>query len=99
MQLVEVPPLEPEPPVAEPEPAPARSTVVELPFRGPREWNLWDLERRARDRAGQDPFRDEEWAALFVNLREYATPDGMLPPEFDELVRESFNELLLAGRS
>jgi hypothetical protein len=84
-------------PPPEPEPAPARSTVVELPTRGAREWNLWDLERRARERAGQDPFRAEEWAALFVYLREYASPDGMLPPEFDDLIRDSFGDLLLAG--
>jgi hypothetical protein len=100
VQLVEVPPLPPEPPpMREAEPVPARSTVVELPTRGPREWNLWDLERRARERAGLDTFRDEEWAALLVYLREYATPDGMLPPEFDDLIRESFGDLLLAGRT
>ncbi len=74
--------------------------MTELPFRGgPREWNLWDLERRAREQAGRDPLRDEEWGALFVYLREYATPDGMLPVDFDDLVRESFGELLVAGHS
>ena len=93
--LVEVPPLPPERP--EPAPIAIPTTVVELPSRGPREWNLWDLERRARERTGEDPFRDEEWAALFVYLREYASPDGMLPPEFDDLLRESFGDLLLAG--
>jgi hypothetical protein len=73
--------------------------VAELPIRGPREWNLWDLERRAREQSGRDPYRDEERAALFVYLREYATPDGMLPIDFDELVRESFGDLLTAGHS
>ena len=74
--------------------------MTELPFRGgPREWNLWDLERRAREQVGRNPLRDEEWAALFVYLREYATPDGMLPIDFDDLVRESFGELLVAGQS
>jgi hypothetical protein len=95
VQLVEPLP-EPEPEPALPQ-APAATAVVELPTRGPREWNLWDLERRARERAGEDPMRDEEWAALFVYLREYATPDGMLPPEFDPLVRESFAGLLAAA--
>jgi hypothetical protein len=96
VQLAEVPPLPPEPePKPEPEPV---TTVVELPSRATREWNLWDLERRARERVGEDPGRDQEWAALFVYLREYASPDGMLPPEFDDLIRESFGELLLTGR-
>ena len=95
VQLVEAPP--PPEPVRTPAPVAARSTVVELPSRGPREWNLWDLERRARERAGEDANRDEEWAALFVNLREYASPDGMLPPEFDDLIRDSFGDLVLVG--
>jgi hypothetical protein len=60
----------------------------------PRRWNLWDLERLARDEAQRDPARYEEWSFLFVNLRHFATPDGSLPAEFDGLVRESFGELL-----
>ncbi|MBD0348978.1 MAG: hypothetical protein ICV59_07485 [Thermoleophilia bacterium] len=86
---VEVP-REPEP---EPVASPAPPAVVELPLRRGAGWNLWELERRARERAGGDVQRDEEWAALLVYLREYASPDGMLPAEFDELVRESFAEL------
>jgi len=100
VELAAVPPLPPEP-VPEPEPVVPedRSAVVELPFRaGPREWNLWDLERLARERHGEDPYRDEEWSALFVYLREYASPDGMLPADFDDLIRSSFGELLTAGR-
>ena len=92
VQLVEAPP-------PEPEPVPTPSPVVALPRRGDAGWNLWDLERRARERAGEDAWRDEEWAALFVYLREYASPDGMLPAEFDDLVRESFAELLAAERA
>jgi hypothetical protein len=96
--LVVVPAPPPEPSVVvEPPPAAASdgASVVELPYRGgPREWNLWDLERRAREQAGRDPWRDEEWQALFVYLREYASPDGMLPADFDDLVRQSFGELL-----
>jgi hypothetical protein len=61
-----------------------------------REWNLWDLERRARERAG-DAQRDEEWSALFTHLRVFANTDGTLPKEFDELVRESFGELIEAA--
>jgi hypothetical protein len=60
----------------------------------PRRWNLWDLERRARAEAQRDPLRYEEWSYLFVHLRQFATPDGSLPLEFDGLVRESFGDLL-----
>ena len=93
-ELAVPPPSPPEPVVPE-----DGSAVVDLPVRGgPHEWNLWDLERLARERHGEDPYRDEEWSALFVYLREYASPDGMLPADFDDLVRSSFGELLTAGR-
>jgi hypothetical protein len=89
---------EPEPvPVApaEPEPAP----VATLPLLAqPQEWNVWEIERLARERSGADPVRDEEWGYLLVYLREFASPDGVLPTEFDGLVRDSFGELV-AGRS
>jgi outer membrane biosynthesis protein TonB len=82
--------------------ADAPAGVVDLRTRvtvQPRHWNLWDLERRARDEAQRDPLRYEEWSYLFVHLRQFATPDGSLPVEFDDLVRESFGELLEhAGR-
>lgn len=57
-----------------------------------REWNLWELERRARDYAGGDAV-PEEWAAMFMHLREFANSDGQLPERFDSLVRESFPQL------
>jgi outer membrane biosynthesis protein TonB len=95
-----VPPPAPVPPAPQPrpvQPAPAASGVVDMRTRvtaQPRRWNLWDLERRARDEAQRDPARYEEWSYLFVHLRQFATPDGSLPTEFDGLVRESFGELL-----
>jgi hypothetical protein len=99
-----VPPPPPEPapppplqPAAEPVRPAASSGVVDLRMRAtvqPRRWNLWDLERRARDELPRDPIRYEEWSYLFVHLRQFATPDGSLPTEFDGLVRESFGELL-----
>jgi hypothetical protein len=61
-----------------------------------REWNLWELERRARDYAGADAV-PEEWAAIFMHLREFANSDGRLPAQFDSLVRESFPELTRVG--
>jgi hypothetical protein len=62
-----------------------------------RGWNLWELERLARAAAERHPDRAQEWAYLFVYLREFASPDGALPPEFDGLVRESFAEVLEAS--
>jgi hypothetical protein len=62
----------------------------------PREWNLWDLERLAREQAGNVD-RAEEWTALFVHLRVFANADGVLPKEFDRLVRESFGQLIEAA--
>jgi hypothetical protein len=65
-----------------------------------REWNLWELERLAHAGAERHTERSQEWAYLFVHLRQFANPDGALPPEFDGLVRESFGELLDApGRA
>ncbi len=98
-----VPTPPPPPPPVEPEvpqpvrPAAAAPDVIDMRTRvtaQPRRWNLWDLERRARDEAQRDPVRYEEWSYLFVHLRQFATPDGSLPTEFDGLVRESFGELL-----
>jgi hypothetical protein len=87
---------QPEPePEPEPEPKPEPPRVVALPLsETPREWNVWELERLARDRAGDDPIRDEEWSYLLVYLREFASPDGILPTDFDALVRESFGDLI-----
>ncbi|HEU4941919.1 MAG TPA: hypothetical protein VFT18_01545 [Gaiellaceae bacterium] len=86
------PALEPEP---EPEPEPEVEAVPERAYGGPpREWSLWDLERLVRENAGDR--RQEEWGALILSLREFAEADGLLPVEFDDLVRESFGGLLAA---
>ena len=87
------PPPEPETePEPEPEPEP---TVAYLPVnQEPREWNLWDLERAVREHAGDDIVQNEERAYLLVYLREFAGPDGMLPVDFDGLVRDAFGDLL-----
>jgi hypothetical protein len=76
--------------------APEPQSVVEFRPRTiqPREWNLWDLERIAREEAPEHPERRDEWAYLFVHLRQFASADGSLPAEFDGLVRESFGGLL-----
>ena len=78
-------------PRPEPEPEPV---TPERPLE--REWNIWDLERLAREQAG-DAARDQEWAALFMHLRQFANADGVLPTQFDGLVRESFSRLIQAA--
>ena len=93
-----VPPSAPTAPIApEPSPAPGEPAAV-VPFRRstfmPREWNLWELERLARDEGRRNPARGQEWSFLFLHLRQFAGPDGVLPADFDGLVRESFGELL-----
>jgi hypothetical protein len=99
MRLRSVPAPASEPPASEP-PAvaapPADSPVVAFSARTavPRSWNLWDLERIAREGVRTQPERRDEWAYLFLHLRQFATADGSLPTEFDGLVRESFAGLL-----
>jgi hypothetical protein len=90
---------EPEPePVPEP-PSPPAEPIARLPIQSePREWNLWELERVAREAAGADTARDEERSFLLMYLREFADPDGMLPVDFDPLVRETFGDVLGAVR-
>jgi hypothetical protein len=101
------PPLRPVPsPAPQPPPQPATPPaaaragapgVVDLRLRTTaqaRRWNLWDLERLARDELQREPERFQELSYLFVHLRQFASPDGSLPTEFDPLVRESLGDLL-----
>jgi outer membrane biosynthesis protein TonB len=87
------PPPEPEP-EPEPEPVPARVFAFIPANEGPREWNLWELERAARDHATDDVARNEERSYLLMYLREFAGPDGILPADFDGLVRDAFGDVL-----
>ena len=101
--LASVPNPEPEP---EPEPEAEleqeqeqeqgpRSTVVPIGVSAePQIWNLGDLERLTREASGSDAVRDEERTFLLMYLREFAGPDGLLPIDFDGLVRDSFGELV-----
>ena len=59
----------------------------------PQEWKLWELDRLVREAVGLDPGRDEELTYLLHYLREFASPEGVLPISFDALVRESFGEI------
>jgi outer membrane biosynthesis protein TonB len=90
-------PTPPEPqPAAEPEPVEETLPAVAfLPVNDtPREWNLWELERAAREHTTDDVARNEERAYLLMYLREFAGPDGVLPSDFDSLVRDAFGDLL-----
>jgi outer membrane biosynthesis protein TonB len=93
------PPPEPEPapepePVPKPEPEPSRVVAFTPANDSPREWNLWELERVAREHASGDVARDEERSYLLMYLREFAGADGVLPADFDGLVRDAFGDVL-----
>jgi hypothetical protein len=88
----------PPPPVAAPPPPVAPSTPPAAPPAGDGGWNLWALERAAREQAGRNPVRDEERSFLLMYLREFADAEGNLPDEFDGLVRDSFGDLVGSGR-
>jgi hypothetical protein len=81
-------------PVPEPELSSGAAVVPIGVAPGPRQWNIRDLEQLAREHAGSDPIADEERTFLLKYLRDFAGPDGMLPPDFDELVRQSFGGIV-----
>lgn len=86
---------EPEPELeSEPEPEPSQVVAFTPANDGPRECNLWELERVARDNASGDVARDEERSYLLMYLREFAGADGVLPADFDGLVRDAFGDVL-----
>ena len=94
-RIVAVPTPPPEPqPARDPEPEAARVVAFIPANDGPREWNLWELERAARDHATDDIVRNEERSYLLMYLREFAGPDGVLPTDFDGLVRDAFGDVL-----
>lgn len=57
-------------------------------------WNLLVLERLVDDRGDEFPDRRDEWASTLYFLREYAAPDGTVPPSFDRLIHDTFAELV-----
>jgi hypothetical protein len=78
-----------------PRPVSLRTAPVERPVApGPRPVrNLWDLDRLAQRRAGDN----EEIAFLLFYLRDFADPAGLLPTDFEPLIRETFGSLLAAA--
>ncbi|HZQ88584.1 MAG TPA: hypothetical protein VFA42_01100 [Gaiellaceae bacterium] len=97
--LVPVPSPEPEhvpapTPPPEPELLPPAAVTPISPAPAARRWNVSDLERLAREHAGGDPILDEERTFLLMYLRDFAGPDGLLPADFDDLVRKSFGGIV-----
>jgi len=85
-------PVAVEEPVAEPEPEfePVSDTTPVSDTREPQQWNVWEIERALRASGESNEERD----FLLIYLRDYAGPDGVLPLDFDELVRESFPDVV-----
>lgn len=92
-----VEPVAPEPAVTAEEPRVVAMTPRSLGV--PQRWNLWELERVAREQSGADAIRDEERSFLLMYLREFADADGVLPTSFDGVVREAFGDALDAVRA
>ena len=70
---------------------PVRSTPPWEQQRPPVRWNIWSLERVAREHP-----ESEELGYLVLSLRDFADAAGQLPADFDPLVRESFGDLLVS---
>jgi hypothetical protein len=60
-------------------PEPARAETL-----GPQRWNVRDLQRVAGDTG------DDELGCLVIYLRDVADADGLLPLDYDPLVRDAF---------
>jgi hypothetical protein len=89
------PPPEPVPvpePVATPEPAPERITRAGA-------WNVNDLERAVGAQSNATAEQAEEWSTYLFFLREHASSDGALPPQFDGLVEDVFGSVVDYGSS
>ena len=81
-------------PVPDPDPAPVAvapppAAAPAVRVSGP-PYNVWELER-AFEASGT---ANDEQTFLLQYLRDYAGTDGRLPPEFDDLVGESFAAFL-----
>ncbi|MDX6401100.1 MAG: hypothetical protein QOF27_1706, partial [Gaiellaceae bacterium] len=82
-------PTPPPPPTPEPEPTPQPVRTTR-----PGAWNVDDLQSRVDAQSNVSPERAEEWRTYLFFLREHASSDGALPPQFDGLVQDVFGELI-----
>jgi hypothetical protein len=70
-------------------------SVVKVDFaRSGRGWDIWALSQLVEETPGQDPAREEERRQILYHLREHTTVDGRIPPEFEDLVLETFGDLI-----
>lgn len=90
------PELEPEPePEPEPDPTPTReSKPAPSPAPTNGAYDITSLTALVTERRAEFPDRAGEWDSYLYFLRDHAAPDGTLPPRFDYLVAEVFDELL-----
>jgi hypothetical protein len=58
------------------------------------QWSLASLGRLVARHGEEFPARLEEWRYYLVYLRDVTGPDGLLPAEFDGLVRDVFGDLV-----
>jgi hypothetical protein len=82
---------------SEPAPAPAPEPELQPVARGG-QWNVWELERALAYDPNPDSERAYERTAMLMFLRDYASSDGRLPADFDDLVRDAFGDLLAVSR-
>ncbi len=80
------PPPPPPEPVPPPEPAPERITRAGA-------WNVNDLERAVAAQSDASAEQTEEWSTYLFFLREHASSDGALPPQFDGLIEDVFGSI------
>jgi hypothetical protein len=80
------PPPPPPEPVPPPEPAPERITRAGA-------WNVNDLERGVAAQSNASAEQTEEWSTYLFFLREHASSDGALPPQFDGLIEDVFGSI------
>jgi len=71
----------------QPAPEPVSEPVAE------HAWNVHDLERWFTSNRGEDPVRDSQLMRLLQRLRPLADEHGLLPPDLDGLIRQTFRGL------
>ena len=57
-------------------------------------WNVNDLERAVAAQSNASAEQAEEWSTYLFFLREHASSDGALPPQFDGLVEDVFGSVV-----
>jgi hypothetical protein len=83
------PPPPPPPPEPVPEPTPEPDRIIRAGA-----WNVNDLERAVAAQSNASAEQAEEWSTYLFFLREHASSDGALPPQFDGLVEDVFGSVV-----